>query len=143
MAEVKRLDAGGTILISGESAEDVDATLQDLLARGATIITPLSKIGSRWVAACSQAPTVHDSDRTTTLNLRDVVAKAKRLSDASLCRVEEAGLKRIITGPTAEAVRARLADFLEGGCTLVSDVEESFGSWMAVCDTGASRTRRK
>ena len=142
MAEVKRLDAGGNILISGESAAEVDVVLQDMLARGAQVITPLTKVGNRWVAACSPAPEVHDADRTTTLNLRDILTKAKRRSDASLCKVEEAGLKRIITGPTAEAVQARLEEFLEGGCTLVSGVEESFGSWIAVCDLGSTGDRK-
>src|SRR3954465_15381653 len=138
MAEVKRLDTGGgDILISGESPEDVDAALQDLLARGAKVITPLSRVGKTWVAACSPAPKIEDIDRTSTLDLRDIqAAQRARRPEAALCHVEEAGLKRIITGPTHDAVHARLAEMIEQGATLVSQPEESFGSWIAVCDTG-------
>jgi len=136
VAEVKRLDAGGDILISGETAEDVEAALQDLLARGASIVTPLSKVGRSWVAACSPPATVHEADRTSSLDLRDIqAAQRERRPEAALCSVEEAGLKRIVTGPTHEAVHARLQELLEGGATLVSAPEESFGSWIAVCDT--------
>jgi hypothetical protein len=137
MAEVKRLDAGGDILISGDSREDVEAALQDLLARGASVITPLTQVGRSWVAACSPPPQAEDIDRTSTLDLRDIqAAQRKRRPEAALCQVEEAGLKRIVTGPTHDAVHARLAELLEGGAKLVSAPEESFGSWIAVCDTG-------
>lgn len=142
MAEVKKLDAGGDILISGDTSAEVDAVLQDLLARGARIITPLSQVGRSWVAACSPPPEVHAADRTSTLDLREVLkAQRQRRPEAALCQVEEAGLKRIVTGPSFDAVHARLAELLEEGATLVSDVEESFGSWIAVCDTGTSRKK--
>ncbi len=140
MAEVKRLDAGGDILISGETAEEVDAVLQDLLARGAKIITPLSQVGHTWVAACTPAEKIEEADRTSTLDLREIqAAMRKRRPEAALCQVEEAGLKRIITGPSFDAVHARLAEFLEAGATLVAAPEESFGSWIAVCDTGGKK----
>ena len=138
MADVKRLDAGDEILVSGATRDEVDAVLQDFLARGAKLITPLSQVGRSWVAACSPPPKVHAADRTSTLNMRDIqAAQRKRRPQAALCQVEEAGLKRIITGPTLDAAHARLAEFLEGGATLVSNPEESFGSWIAVCDLGA------
>ena len=140
MAEVKRLDTGENILISGETSTEVEAVLQDLLARGAKVITPLSQVGRSWVAACTKPPEVHAADRTSTLDLREILkAQRQRRPEALLCQVEEAGLKRIITGPSFDAVHARLAELLEGGATLVSDVEESFGSWIAVCDTGARK----
>lgn len=137
MAEVKRLDAGGDILISGEAREDVDAALQDLLGRGARVITPLSQVGRAWVAACSQPPKANAIDTTSTLDLAQILAaQKKRHPEAALCAVEEVGLKRIVTGPTRDAVEARLAELLADGAELVSGTEESFGSWIAVCDTG-------
>jgi predicted enzyme related to lactoylglutathione lyase len=134
MAEVKLLDAGGDILLSSEDREAVDAALQDLLGRGAKVISPLTPVGHRWIAVCTTPPKVHAADRTSTFDLREIRA-AQRRPGASLCRVEEAGLKRIITGPSRDAVDARLAELLEQGATLVSQPEESFGSWIAVCDT--------
>lgn len=140
MAEVKRLDAGGDILISGETAEEVVAVLNDLVARGAKVVTPLTQVGKTWVAACTPPEKVQEADRTSTLDLRDIqAAMRKRRPEAALCEVEEAGLKRIITGPSFDAVHARLAELLEGGATLVAPPEESFGSWIAVCDTGGKK----
>ena len=140
MAEVKRLDAGGDILISGETPEEVDTVLQDLVARGAKVVTPLSQVGRTWVAACTPPREVHEIDRTSTLDLRDIqAAMRKKRPEAALCQVEEAGLKRIITGPTFDAVHARLSELLEAGATLVAPPEESFGSWIAVCDTGGKK----
>ncbi|MGE5639091.1 MAG: hypothetical protein ACM30H_03280 [Clostridia bacterium] len=137
MAEVKRLDAGGDILISGETREEVDAALKDLVSRGADVVTPLSLVGRTWVAACSQPTNASELDRTSTLDLRDIqAAMRERRPEAALCQVEEAGLKRIVTGPTFDAVHARLSELIEQGATLVSEPEESFGSWIAVCDTG-------
>ena len=143
MAEVKRLDAGGDILISGDCREDVQAALQDLLARGANIITPLTQVGRSWVAACSPPPKAEDVDRTSTLNLRDIqAAQRKRSPHAAQCHVEAAGLKRIVTGPTHEAVYARLMELLEDGATIVTNPEETFGGWIAVCDTGTETPER-
>ena len=48
---LKKLDAGGDIMLRGESREEVDEALQDLLGRGARLITPVSQVGSAWVAA--------------------------------------------------------------------------------------------
>ena len=135
---IKRLDTGGDIMLSGESRDEVDEALQDLVARGAKVITPLSLVGRSWVAACTQPPEVHEADRTSTLDLREIqAAQRQRRPEAALCRVEEMGLKRVITGPSRDAVHARLAELLEEGATLVSDVQEDYGSWIAVCDTGA------
>ena len=136
MAEVKRLDAGGDILLSGETREDVDAVLEDLLARGANILTPLTRVGKTWVAACTQPPKTHEADRTSTLDLREIqAAQRERRPEASLCKVEQAGFKLMVTGPTHEAVYARVQELLEDGATLVSDAEEIAGPWVAVCDT--------
>ena len=136
MGEVKRLDTGGDILISGDSREDVEAALQDLVSRGSSVITPLSQVGHRWVAACTPPRKEHAADRTSTLDLRDIeAAQRQRRPEAALCQVEEVGLKRVITGPSRDAVYARLSELLEEGATLVSDVQEQFGSWIAVCDT--------
>jgi hypothetical protein len=138
MAEVKRLDLGGDILLSGETREDVDAVLQDLIRRRAKIVTPLTQVGKNWVAACTQPPAIQDSDRTSTLNMREVqAARRKRRPAAALCEIEQVGFKLIVTGPTHEAVYACLQELLEDGATLVSDAEESAGTWFAVCDTVA------
>src|SRR6476619_1984212 len=47
-------------------------------------------------------------------------------------KVETFGFKRVITGPTVEAVRLKLQDLLERGATLVQDAELADGVWTAV-----------
>jgi hypothetical protein len=141
MADVKRLDAGGDILISGETSGDVQDALDELVARGARVITPLSRVGASWVAACS-APTKEDIDRSQTLDLSRMQALQKlrlRHPQAALCTVDKLGLKRVVSQPTREAVQARLDELVAEGAELVSAPEESFGAWVGVCDTGGRK----
>jgi hypothetical protein len=137
---VKRLDAGGDILLSGEIREEVDAALKELVARGADVITPLSQVGKTWVAACSQPLNPEEMDRTSTLDLRELqAAQRKRRPLAGLCQVEKVGFKLIVTGPSHEAVYARVQELLEEGAMLVSDAEDQGGTWVAVFDTAGNR----
>ena len=49
-------------------------------------------------------------------------------------RVEELGFKRIVTGPTREAVELKVRDLLELGASLVQEPELVDGVWTAVCE---------
>jgi len=53
--------------------------------------------------------------------------------------VDELGLKRVVSGPTRDAVQARLDELVAEGAELVSAPEESFGAWVGVCDTGGKK----
>ena len=75
---VKRLDAGGDILLSGETREEVDAALKELVGRGADVITPLSQVGKTWVAACTQPLQPKEVDRTSSLDLREIQAAQRK-----------------------------------------------------------------
>jgi hypothetical protein len=133
---VKRLDAGGDILLSGETREEVDAALKDMVSRGADVITPLSQVGRTWVAACTQPPQPKELDRTSSLDLRELqAAQRKQRPLAKLCKVEQMGFKLVVTGPSHDAVYACVQDLLEQGATLVSDAEDDGGTWVAVLDT--------
>jgi len=132
---VKRLDAGGDILLSGETREEVDAALKELIGRGADVISPLSQVGRSWVAACTQPLNPREVDRTSSLDLRELqAAQRERRPEAALCQVEQVGFKLIVTGPSHSAVYARVQELLHEGATLVSDAEESGGTWIAVFD---------
>jgi hypothetical protein len=133
---VKRLDAGADILLSGETREEVDAALKELVERGADVITPLSLVGRTWVAACTQPLKPEEVDRTSTLDLRELqAAQRKHRPLAALCQVDKVGFKLIVTGPSHEAVYARVQDLLEEGAMLVSDAEDLGDTWTAVLDT--------
>ena len=133
MSEVKILDAGDKLLFSGAERDDVDAKLRYFVGRGAKIVSPLSQVGTTWVAACTPPTASEDADRTSTLLLSDIAAAGQ---DQGPCRVESLGFKHIITGPTRADVDAKVAEMVQMGATLVTEAEESDGEWVAVCDSG-------
>jgi len=84
--------------------------VKKLAAEGCQLLSAMTQVGSKWVASVG-------NPRLT------VQAK-----------VETFGFKRVITGPTVEAVRLKLQDLLERGATLVQDAELADGVWTAVCE---------
>ena len=107
----KVVDTGAALMISGSRAA-VDAALRDLTAKGATALSVPSQVGARWYASSTHPGT-------------------KQIE----CKVENVGLKRVITGPSREAVADKVADMVSYGAKLVGEIEEVDGRWTAVCDT--------
>lgn len=145
---VKVLDAGGELLLTGDDAAEVAAVLREHVARGAKVVTPLSQIGRKWVAAVK--PAADALDRSSTLNLAELLrAQAGQsappleepASDAS-CTVEKMGFKRLLTAPTLEAVQAKAQAFIKYGAGLVGAIEEVDGQWVAICDVGGHQGNR-
>ena len=108
----KVADTGANLMISGGSRSAVEGMLQRLVAQGATALSEPSQVGARWYASCSH------------------LAKSQ-----FECKVENVGLKRVITGPTREAVADKVADMVSYGAKLVGDIEQVDGRWTAICDT--------
>lgn len=139
--EVKVLDAGGELMLSGADRELVEAKLQYYVGRGSAVISPATQVGSTWVAACTAPAQVHAADKTTTLNLAEILKaqntraapRSEPVSDG-VCTIEKIGFKRMITGPSEAAVRAITRQFIELGAGIESGPEEIFGQWTAVCD---------
>ncbi|HUQ73921.1 MAG TPA: hypothetical protein VM183_04280 [Burkholderiales bacterium] len=131
------MDAGDTILISGREEGPVQQVLNDYVSRGSQLISPVSRVGSSWTAACTPPPTMPD-DSAETLSLVGLQSKPQPnrevLSDG--CRIEELGHKIIVYGPTEVAVKRRIDHLVRFGATIVVPPEESEGAWVAVCDTG-------
>ena len=139
---VKVSDAGTKRLISGMEAAAVQAVLNDHLARGSKVLTPLSKLGSRWVVACTLPVTAHPADQTATLNLtesprpRDPYAN----DDDGVCRIEKVGFTWIVRGPTKVEVQARAEELVHLGAKLDGEINlDENGQWVAICDTGGSQ----
>ena len=103
-------DAGTHYMVSGYSEESVREAVQKLVAGGGKLIAPLSQMGRKWLASVSNPKL-------------DVEAQ-----------VEEMGFKRVITGPTKEAVQLKVQDLVERGSTLVQEPELADGVWTAVCE---------
>lgn len=109
----KVLDAGANLIISGPSRASVQKVLDELAGSGARLISPISQVSNMWMATCEH-PKVAMSD----------------------CKVQSLGYRRIITGPTREAVCAKVDELVRFGAVLVSDIQIQNGIWTAVCDTG-------
>jgi hypothetical protein len=103
-------DVGTHYMVSGYSRDGVNEAVEKLAAKGGKLISPLSQVGRKWLASVTN-PRL------------DVEAK-----------VEEMGFKRVITGPTREAVQLKLEDLMERGSTLVQEPELADGVWTAVCE---------
>ena len=103
-------DVGTHYLVSGYSRDGVNEAVEKLAAKGGKLISPLSQVGRKWLASVTNP-------------LLAVEAT-----------VEELGFKRVITGPTREAVQLKLEDFMERGSTLLQEPELADGVWTAVCE---------
>lgn len=105
-------DAGPNLIISGYSEQSVRDALDRLAAEGATSHSPITKVNNKWLASCE-----HPKARITA------------------CKVVDLGSSRIITGPTPEAVAAKVDELSLLGYRLVRDIEAAGGVWAAVCET--------
>jgi len=110
----KIFDAGAKLIISGNSKSSVEDALTKLANGGAQLISPITQVNNKWIAACEH-PNV----------------------PVSACKVETLGHKRIVTGPTREAVSAKVEELVQFGAILVHDIRSSNGVWIAVCETDA------
>ena len=103
-------DAGTHLVVSGFSEAAVRELLGKLGAEGHKLLSPVVQVGSKWLAS---------------------VSNPKLAVEA---RVEEFGFKRVITGPTREAVQLKVQDLIEHGSTVVQPPELADGMWTAVCE---------
>jgi len=105
-------DAGANLIISGYSKSSVQDALNKLAETGARLISPITQVSNKWMATCEH-PNV----------------------PVSACKVETLGHRRIVTGPTREAVSAKVEELVQFGAILVRDIQYSNGMWIAVCET--------
>lgn len=103
-------NAGAHFIVSGPSQLSVLTALEELAKTGSKVLSPISRIGNKWMATCDH-PAVE-----------------------SLCKVEELGFMRIVTGPSREAVAEKVAELVGSGANLVHDLEQARGVWTAVCE---------
>ena len=104
-------DGGTHLIISGPTQLSVLSMLEELAKTGSKVLSPIQKVGNKWIATCERPNTGGDG-----------------------CKVEELGFMRIVTGPTREAVSGRVEELMNGGARLVHDLEEARGVWTAVCE---------
>jgi predicted enzyme related to lactoylglutathione lyase len=109
----KVIDAGQHLMISGSSRASVKAAIDRLIAEGGKLISPVTMVGSKWIAACGHPNAVAD------------------------VKIEAFGLTRILSGPSRSAVEDKAAEIVALGGKLLRPIEQVDGQWTAVCDTGS------
>jgi hypothetical protein len=108
-------DAGPHLIVSAYDRAAVQQALDDLAAKGARVVSPITRVGDKWMASCD-----HPGVR------------------ASECKVEMLGLTSIVTGPTRQAVAIKVEELVERGARLSGEIEQDGGVWTAVCDAGGA-----
>ncbi len=93
----------------------VQKALDELAAKGARVVSPITRVGDKWMASCD-----HPEKR------------------ASECKVERLGLTSIVTGPTRQAVAAKVEELVDLGARLTGEIEQDGDVWTAVCDSGGA-----
>jgi hypothetical protein len=93
----------------------VQQALDELAAKGARVVSPITRVGDKWMASCD-----HPGVR------------------ASECKVDKLGLTSIVTGPTRQAVAMKVEELVERGARLSGEIEQDGGVWTAVCDSGGA-----
>jgi hypothetical protein len=107
------VDTGTALMISGNSRTSVELALRQLEAKGAVALSAASQVGAKWYASCSHPGHTGHVE----------------------CKVEYVGLKRVVTGPTRDAVATKVAELTSFGAKLVGEIEEIDGRWTAICDS--------
>ena len=106
-------DAGTHFIVSGGTQKAVAEALESLAKRGCKVLAAPAQVGARWIAT----------------------ADNPKLAVAAT--VEQLGMKSIISGPTREAVDAKLRELQGFGAQIVQGVELIDGVWTAVCESQA------
>ncbi len=109
-APAQVFDAGTHFIVSAYSRASLEEAVAKLVREGSRLLSPPTQVGSKWLASVEN-PWL-----------------------AVQAEVQELGFKRLITGPTREAVRLKVQDLLERGAVLVQDAELADGVWTAVCE---------
>jgi hypothetical protein len=104
-------DGGEHLIVSGPSQLSVLTALEELAKSGSKVLSPIQKVGNKWIATCDRPG-----------------------SGGNGCKVEELGFMRIVTGPTRDAVSEKVEELVGRGARLVHDLEEARGVWTAVCE---------
>lgn len=103
-------DAGTHYIVSAYSRSTLQEALDKLGRQGSRLLSPPTQVGSKWLASVDNPKLAVQAE------------------------VQELGFKRVVTGPTLEAVRLKVQDLLERGAVLVQDAELADGVWTAVCE---------
>ncbi len=135
MEQVKVVDAGAQLMLSGPSRALVEAALETLVAQGARVLSAPAQLGSRWIATCEKPPSRNAAAA------QDVQAS---VDDALLRRVKisDTGDHVMITGEEKSAVEAALEALARKGARVLSAPAPLGNGWVAACEKAEAIANR-
>lgn len=107
---VKVFDAGANLIISGYNQVSVQEALDEFVRSGANVISQPTRVSDKWIACCE-----HPS------------------APVSACKIANVAGSQIVTGPTKEAVAAKVSELVRFGAVQVGEVTFIRDVWTAVC----------
>lgn len=130
MDQVRIVDAGSELMVSGPSRAEVDAALAALVAEGARMLAPAAQLGSRWVAICEKPEGASGAAAATAQGTQASTDEAL----LGQVKISDTGDHLMITGPEQAAVAAALAALEREGARVLSAPAPLGNGWIAACE---------
>ncbi|HET9042668.1 MAG TPA: hypothetical protein VFN70_05940 [Burkholderiales bacterium] len=127
MDTIRISDTGSSLLVTGLDRNAVQAALDGMVARGSSVVSPPSQLGTKWVASCSK-PTAQVGNQDPS-NFDDVIRDAVWAS----VKVEDAGTKLIVTGKERAPVERALQLLSAHGGGAITPVAPFGSGWIGSC----------
>jgi hypothetical protein len=130
MANAKILDTGSNLLITAPAEELVNAILEEMISRGASIVARPSRLGSNWTASCTKPIGFQDETLPSAYN----VGEATKNGVLQTVKIHEAGNHLIISGKSKQSVQAAIDELQKLGTKSLSSVALNGDIWIASCE---------
>ena len=130
MDQVKVVDAGAQLIVSGPSRAVVDAAVEALVAQGVRVVSETTQLGSRWVATCEKAAAPGSAGSATGSDFQSTADEAllRRV------RISDAGEHLMIAGAEKSAVEAALEALARRGQRVLAPPAPMGNNWVAACE---------
>lgn len=147
MSGAKFSDPGTHVLISGVDEATVSRMLNNLVAKGARVVSPPSRLGSHWVATCTNPEAAAAGGAPRVVNTAGPSAKAenvyemeRRAQEAAQraasrpVTVSDAGSVMLVSGGSRAGVQAGMDALVRKGARIVSPVTQVGETWVGSCE---------
>lgn len=130
MDAVRIVDAGEQLVISGADRAAVQAVLDDLARRGATILCPVTPLGSRFNATATHPTAPPESTTQDPSSL----AELERIAAMRSVSISDAGTHLILTGNDRATLERALQELGAKGLNITSAIAPMGARWIASCE---------
>lgn len=128
-------DTGSGSLVSGLDLEAVQAALDGMVVRGASVVSSAARFGTKWVASCTRPASEPAEQRDADIDavIRDAVWAP--------VKIEDAGANLIVNGAEKGAVERALALLAANGGGTPSPVAPFGNGWVGSCPNPAAEAQ--